>query len=405
MNNHFGNLFLLSYRGFKQFKSSSLVASLSIAIAGGLFLSTLKVKEGAENSFTHSSGGFNAVLGARGSSLQLVLNSIFHLEASPGNLDWEEYELIKSTRGVSEAYPIAVGDNYMGYRLVGTLPDLFLKHEWKTGNNYKIEKGRIFSDSAKEALVGKFVASKLGLKIGDKFHPYHGLTYRESSKHDDIYVVVGILEATGTPADKVIWVPIKGIQHMEGHAQEYLNSVSAVLLNLKGIREPMDLYSKYNRRSNEATLVWPINKTIADFFKRLTWFEKILQWVAYMIGLMSGMLVLAILQNSINERKREFAILRCLGASRSFLVQVVMSQSIIISMLGGLGSLIIYFTTSSLSSYYIREETGVLLEPFHIDLTYVFVFLSIILLGLTSAILPSFSVYRVDINKNLQHAS
>ena len=124
-----------------------------------------------------------------------------------------------------------------------------------------------------------------------------------------------------------------------------------------------------------------------------------------MIGLMSGMLVLAILQNSINERKREFAILRCLGASRSFLVQVVMSQSIIISMLGGLGSLIIYFTTSSLSSYYIREETGVLLEPFHIDLTYVFVFLSIILLGLTSAILPSFSVYRVDINKNLQHAS
>ena len=83
MNNHFGNLFLLSYRGFKQFKSSSLVASLSIAIAGGLFLSTLKVKEGAENSFTHSSGGFNAVLGARGSSLQLVLNSIFHLEASP----------------------------------------------------------------------------------------------------------------------------------------------------------------------------------------------------------------------------------------------------------------------------------------------------------------------------------
>ena len=101
------------------------------------------------------------------------------------------------------------------------------------------------------------MASKLGLKIGDKFHPYHGLTYRESSKHDDIYVVVGILEATGTPADKVIWVPIKGIQHMEGHAQEYLNSVSAVLLNLKGIREPMDLYSKYNRRSNEATLVWP----------------------------------------------------------------------------------------------------------------------------------------------------
>ena len=80
----------MSFRGIRQFLFSSLIASLSIAMAGGLFLSTWKIKEGAQNSFRHSSSGFDAVLGARGSKLQLILNAIFHLEASPGNLDWEQ---------------------------------------------------------------------------------------------------------------------------------------------------------------------------------------------------------------------------------------------------------------------------------------------------------------------------
>ncbi len=402
MKTQFENLLLLSARGIKQFLLSSLVASFSIAIAGGLFLSTWKIKRGAENAFTHSAGGFDAVLGARGSKLQLVLNSIFHIEASAGNLEWEQYELIKDTPGVKEAYPIAVGDNYFGYRLVGTLPSLFFNHEWKKGNKFKLKEGRVFSESAKEALVGQFVASKLGLKVGDTFHPYHGLTFKESSKHDDIYVVVGILNGTGTPADKVIWVPIKGIQHMDGHSSEYANSISAVLLKLKGAAG-ITLSMKYNRQGNQATLAWPIAHTLAEFFKRLAWFEQILKWIAYMIAAMSSFIILAVLRNSMNERKREFAILRCLGASRNFITQVVLGQSLIIAFIGGCGSFIVYFFTSMFASYLIRKETGVMLEPFTLDSNSFYVFLSIIFLGLISGIPPAISAYRVDISKNLQH--
>ena len=288
MKKQFGNLFLLSFRGLKQFMFSSLIASLSIALAGGLFLSTLKIKEGAQKSFKLSSSGFDAVLGARGSKLQLILNAIFHLEDSPGNLDWEQYELIKNNRGVKEAYPLAVGDNYMGFRIVGTVPSLFTEHEWQEDTHYELnDGGRIFSELNKEAVVGSFVSSQLDLKVGDRFHPYHGLTFNEASKHDDIYVVVGILSATGTPADKVIWVPIKGIQHMEGHATEYANSISAVLVKLKGIAAGMELSMKYNRQGNQATLAWPIASTLADFFKRLAWFEEILKAIAYLIALFS----------------------------------------------------------------------------------------------------------------------
>jgi len=406
MMKQFGNLFLLSTRGIKQFLFSSLIASLSIAMAGGLFLSTWKIKEGAQKSFKLSSSGFDAVLGARGSKLQLILNAIFHLEDSPGNLDWEQYELIKSTPGVKEAYPLAVGDNYMGFRIVGTLPSLITEHEWREDTRYELNSGgRVFSELNKEAVVGSFVSSRLGLKVGDTFHPYHGLTFNESSKHDDIYVVVGILSPTGTPADKVIWVPIKGIQHMDGHASEYANSISAVLLKIKGIAAGMELSMKYNRQGNQATLAWPIAPTLASFFKRLVWFEEILKAIAYLIALMSSLIILATLRNSMNERKREFAILRCLGAGRSFVTQVVLGQSLIIALVGALGSFLIYFLTSSLASYFLRNETGVMLEPFTFDLNSWYVFLSIVFLGLVSGIPPAISAYRVDISKNLQHTT
>jgi putative ABC transport system permease protein len=395
-------LFLLCNRGVRQFAFSSFVASLAIAMAGGLFLGTWKIKEGAQEAFNLSSGGFDAVLGARGSKLQLILNAVFHLEASPGNLKWEQYEVLKNTPGVKEAYPLAVGDNFMGYRLVGTLSSLFYDHEWKEGVKYKVQSGgRYFSDNAKEALVGNFVANKLNLKIGDTFNPYHGLTYREDSKHDEIYVVVGILEATGTPSDKVIWIPIKGIQLMEGHASEYATSVSAVLVKLKGAAG-FTLEMKYNKQGNQATFAWPIAATLAQFFDRLVWFEKVLEWIAYLVGLVAGLIILAILRNSLNERKREFAILRCLGASRGFIINVVLGQSLIISMLGALGSLLIYFIMSGVASYFIRDQTGVLLDPFSIDFTFIYVFFVILFLGLISALPPAFLAYRVDISKNLR---
>jgi putative ABC transport system permease protein len=403
--NKFRSFSLLCFRGVKQFGFSSFVASLTIAMAGGLFLGTWKIKEGTQKAFSLSSCGFDGVLGARGSKLQLILNAVFHMEASPGNLDWEQYELIKKTPGVKEAYPLAVGDNFKGYRLVGTESSLFEEHEWKEGIKYEVQSGgRLFSEDKREALVGNFVAKKLGLKIGDRFHPYHGLTYREESKHKEIYVVVGILEATGTPADKVIWIPIKGIQLMEGHDSEYASSVSAVLVKLKGAAG-FALEMKYNKQGNQATFAWPIAATLAEFFDRLVWFEKVLEWIAYLVGCVASLIVLAVLRNSMNERKREFAILRCLGANRRFVTQVVLGQSFIISLAGAIGSLLVYFIMNGIAAHFIREQTGVLLVPFALDLAFFYVFGAIIFLGLMSGLPPAISAYRVDISQNLRQSA
>ena len=401
LNSKLGLIFFLALKGFRQHMFGSLVAAFSIALAGGLLLGTLKIQKQTKASFNNASGGFDAVLGARGSKLQLVLNALFHLDSSPGNLSWEQYELIKKTPGVKEAYPIAVGDNYLGYRLVGTDPQLFYRHEWKKGEKYKLQSGRVFSEMAKEALVGSFVAERLKLKIGDRFQPYHGLNFKEDTQHQDVYVVVGILEATGTPSDKVIWVPIKGIQLMEGHDAEMAQSVSAVLLSLRGATG-FNLEIKYNRQGNQATFAWPVAATLASFFEKMNWFRRVLEVISYVIAVVGILMVSSTMRSSINERKRDFAILRSLGSSRMVVTGVILGHTLIISLLGAVSSIGImqgiWWVTESL----IVEETGVLLGSMGLGLQDFGVLAGVIVTGLFGGLWSAVHVYRSDLARNLQ---
>lgn len=399
-------LLFLAARGLRQYAFSTIAASLCIALAGGLFISTWKIKEESKNAFARSSGGFDAVLGARGSKLQLVLNGLFHLEASPGNLTWEQYQSIKNHRAVKAAYPLAVGDNYMGYRLVGALKEMFVEHEWRMGEKYEVKPGgRIFSEDAKEALVGEFVARKLKLSIGDIFHPYHGLTFKEEARHQDRYVVVGILEATGTPSDKVIWIPLKGIQTMEGHDPKSANEVSTVLLKLKKGRAGLMLDMAYNKQGKVATLAWPVAGILSSFFDRLVWFHRVLEIISILVAFVSAFVILAILHNAMSERRRDFAILRCLGASRLSVTCVVLAQSVLLTLFGILGSFLAYFCIGEIVSSLIREQTGVLLEPFSRSTAFIFVPLFMIMIGLLSGLLPALRAYRVEVSHNLSPRS
>ena len=213
-------------------------------------------------------GGFNAVLGPRGSPIDLILNSMFHMGSSTGLLSWAQYEEIRGIAGVEEAYPIAVGYNYKGYRLVGTLPEMFVEHEWSKGKRYLIkEDGHIFTETGKGALVGDLVARELGLSVGDEFRPYHGLAFDESNRQQETYVVVGLLEATGTPADNVIWVSLQGMQKMEGPDSSAAQSINAVLLSLSG-RAGFALNMKYNKQDSQVTLAWPATTNIKYFLSQ-----------------------------------------------------------------------------------------------------------------------------------------
>jgi len=392
----------------RQHALSTIITALSISLAGGLLMSVWTVKEQARATFTGVNGGFDAVLGARGSKLQLVLNAIFHLEASPGNLAASDYLDIKSNRFVALAIPIAVGDNYHGYRLVGTIPELFQQVEYAPGRHYELEPGgKFFDPTRKEAVVGSFVAQKMGLKIGDQFHPFHGLNFDTNAQHADIFTVVGVLRPSNTPSDRVIWIPLEGIQKMQGHDPKAATDVSAVLVKLKN-SSPMagfQLEQLYNKQGNRLTFAWPIAATIAELFDKIGWFDKVLALVAYLVALVATASILASIYNSMNERRREIAILRALGARRRVIFSVILLEAAAIATLGMIVAFLFYAIIMTGAATVIRNETGIVLDPYKFNPVMLWAPAALITLGALAGVVPAFKAYRTHVAENLAPTS
>ncbi|MEC9123264.1 MAG: FtsX-like permease family protein, partial [Verrucomicrobiota bacterium] len=202
----------------------------------------------------------------------------------------------------------------------------------------------------------------------------------------------------------VIWIPIKGIQQMEGHDPAAAQSVSAVLLSLRGAAG-FQLDMRYNKRGNQATLAWPVAATLASFFERLSWFEEILSLVAFLVAFIGALIIFATLRTVMNEKKREFAILRCLGASRMVVTCVVLSQSLLLAVFGALGSLLAYGCIGFLAARLIREQTGVVMESMSIDLAYHYFLPVVLAIGLMSGLAPALQAYRSSLSDNLSPRS
>lgn len=419
-----GGLFLLVRRSLRQHALSTAVTVLSVALATGLTMSVFAIRRQAQEAFTGGPIGFDAVLGARGSQLQLVLNTVFHLETSPGNIPWAMYKAIAANPGVALAVPYALGDNYEGYRVVGTTEDLFTKFEYSAGRKLTpAGTGRIFESDKREAVLGATVARETGLTVGDTFEPYHGLQYDEgmSKAHDDGYRVVGVLQPSNSPSDRVVWIPIEGLYRMSGHvlrgtgrsytptADEIIpdehREVSAVMLKLVDPQAGIALDQAINRQGRSATLAWPIGRVMADLFGKIGWISNVLALIAWLVVIVTAGSILASIYNTMNERRREFAILRSLGARRSTVFSAIVLEATTITTLGVLAGFLIYSAILTAAMVVIRSQTGVVLDPWRLDPALWTTPLVMIALGALAGLVPAFKAYRTDVAENLHPGS
>jgi putative ABC transport system permease protein len=399
---------LIVIKSLRQHALSTSVTAISISLAGGLLMSVWSVKEQSQATFTGVNAGFDAVLGARGSKLQLVLNAIFHLESSPGNLPWSDFLDLQKNPSVELAVPIAVGDNYHGYRLVGTTLDLFERAEYSPGKRFAtLPGGRIFDPSLREAVVGSFAARKLGLKTGDTFHPFHGLIYDEKNQHSETYLVVGVLKPSNTPADRVIWIPLAGIQKMTGHDPKAASDVSAVLVKLRSgsVMAGFQMDLMYNKQGNRLTFAWPIGRVMTELFDKIGWFDRVLGLISYLAAIVATTSILAGIYNSMNERRREIAILRALGARRATIFAAILLEAASISALGMVIAFGIYAAIVLVVAGVMRAQTGVVLDPFKFNLVMIWAPGALIGLGALAGIVPALKAYRTDIAENLSPLS
>ena len=320
------------------------------------------------------------------------------------------------------AVPYAVGDSYRGYRIVGTTEDLFNKFEYQKGKKLEPKKGgKIFDPRFREAVIGSYVAQKTGLKKGSKFNPSHGTHLESNEEHHEEYTVVGVLEPSNSPNDRVIWVPIEWFYRTEGHilrgwGEEYKpkpnveipdrhKEISAVMIKLKNPASGFLLNKNLSKQSNEITLAWPIGAVMAELFDKVGWVNKILTFIAYIVVAVAVGSILASIYNTMNERRREFAILRALGAKKSTVFSSVVFESTTIAFFGVLVGFLVYALIVGTASYMIRKQTGVVMDVFAYHPILIIAPIAMIVLGAVSGLIPAIKAYSTGVANNLSPLS
>lgn len=376
---------------------SVLLLATSVAIITLLIL----LQEQFEEQFSRNADDIDLVLGAQGSPLQLVLSSVYQVDAPTGNIRYDSAKVWMRHPFVHKAIPLAFGDNYLGYKIVGTTP-LYLD---KFGA--KIAQGEVFKKNM-EVVLGANIAQKLKLKIGDQFYGTHGEA-KEGEKHEEFgYKIVGVALPTGKVIDNLVLCNIESVWQMhENHHETAIDEhekepkeITSVLLKF---RNKMAIMSwprmiSQNTKMQAASPAIEINRLFTLFGVGL----KTLAYLAYGIMLISGISIFIALYNRLKDRKFEFALLRLQGASRLQMFVLVLLESMFLCLVGFChGTIIGRFALVVLSNAS-ENDFKIAFNP--LDMVWNaegVLFLVTILLGVLSALLPAIKAYTMNISKTL----
>ncbi|MFP9098128.1 ABC transporter permease [Flavobacterium sp. RHBU_24] len=402
---------------------SIILLMASVAIITMLIL----LQEQFEKKFSDNIAGTDMVLGAKGSPLQLILSAIYQVDAPTGNINYDEAKMLMHSPMVKEAVPLAFGDNYKGYRIVGTEP-VFLSHY-----NAKIEKGAIFKKDF-DVVVGSEVAQKMNFKVGDTFFGSHGDAAEGEVHESHAYVVTGIAAPSGKVVDNLILCSIPSVWEMhEGHGHEAEpeigeehkdeerkdahwheaheedttggngREITAALITFKGPRAIImwpNLVAM-NGDMQAASPAIEINRLFSLFGIGL----QALQYLALGIMFISGISIFIALYNTLKERKYEFALLRVNGASRVQLLMLVLIESLLLCVTGFVFGTVVGRIGLALLSGSSESAFKMSFNPYEFVWPKEgYLFALTIFVGTLAAVIPAVKAYSLNISKTLANA-
>lgn len=450
------------------FKPLNTVLSLVLLTASVAIISLLiLLQEQFEKQFSSNIDGVDLVLGAQGSPLQLILSSVYHVDAPTGNIDYIEAEVWMKHPFVETAIPLAFGDNYRGFKIVGTTPEYIKKY------TATISQGKVFEKNF-EVVIGSEIAKKLNIKLGDKFFGTHG-DAEEGHVHEEYaYVVVGIASPTGKVIDNLILCTVESVWemhsghdhvgethtedenpphgeeghiHVEGDEHDHVEHVHDENCNhdhdedhdhevsenpahgeeghihKEGDEhdhdEAKEITSVLVKFKNKMGIIsWP--RMIAQNTKMQAALPAIeinrlfslfgiglqaLQYLAYGIMLISGISIFIALYNRLKERKYEFALLRVSGASRIQMLGLVLFESLLLCVVGFIFGTLFGRLALIMISSTTDEQFKMAFNP----MTIIWekegiLFLVTIFVGILAAVIPAVKAYRLNISKTLANA-
>src|SRR3954451_6935674 len=453
----------IAWRNMEQRGLASALTALSMALGVAVMIAVIVVYGVTVRQFEQNAQGYHLIVGGKGGSLQLVLSTVYHIGQPLYPIPYTYYQ--KFLPGgefgdvTKDAIPECLGDSYQSpdgsvFRVVATTPELFEKINYGTNpdgslKSYEFQPGgRNFkSDAFFEGVIGSVVAARSGLKVGDKFQPSHGLSGGNDLHH--AVTIVGVLKPTGTADDRALFMNIEGFYLLPGHAlspagektetegerpkskaeqdaeeeREHeeerelerqleqgtakplppeRREVTSILVLCNNPVGPQYLDFKINKgKGRIAQAVAPAREVGMLMNSILGPLRIVLLVLTVLVVIVAGISILVSMYNSMTERSHDIAVMRALGASRKAVMGIVLAESILLSLGGGLIGILLGHGLIGIASPYVVERTGIALSLLEFDWQELVLIPGLVVLASLVGFLPALSAYRTDVTKSL----
>jgi putative ABC transport system permease protein len=387
---------------------------LAIALSVALFLGVEKVRTGAKASFADTISGTDLIVGARSGSVQLLLYSVFRIGNATNNVTWQSYLDIAARPEVDWIVPISLGDSHRQFRVMGTTLGFFEHYKYRRDRGLQVAEGKLMADLF-ETVIGADVAQALGYQIGDPIVVAHGIASFTEHK-DQPFRVVGILEKTGTPVDRTVIVSLQAIEaiHVDWQSGAKIPGKTtpadqirqmdltpkAVTAALVGVTSPLKTFAlqrRINTYPEEPLLAILPGVALQELWGIVGLAETALLAVSVMVVITALIGLMATLLASLNERRREMAIYRAMGASPRVILGLLVLEALMTTLLGALLGLAMLYLGLWIAQPLVDSAFGLYLPIEPPGLRELGVLAGVIAAGAIVSMLPALRAYRLSL--------
>ncbi len=408
-------IFRLAVQSLKNRKTTAFLTLIMIAISVILLLGVERIKTQTKDNFSNSVSGTDLIVGARSGQVNLLLYSVFHTGNATNNIDWQSVKDINQQPSVAWSIPISLGDSHKGYRVIGTSLDYFKHYKYGQKQSLAFKQGAPF-DALFDVVMGSEVAKKLNYDLKDKIIIAHGLSDKKFTRHDNHpFTITGILAPTGTPVDKGIYVSLAAIEAIhQGFNSPLRNKAStddsdllepaqitALFVGLKSRIQVFSLQRAINQYKQEPLMAIIPSMALHELWQMMTLAEQALFIVSSAVVLAALLGMLTHLLTSLNERRREMAILRAVGARPLHIFALFMLEALFLTSMGIAIGLCALFLLTHLLAPYILNHYGFLFSPVFITSKEIYLLALISLAGFIVGALPAFKAYKQSLSDGM----
>lgn len=384
----------------------------AIALSVALFLGVEKVRTGAKTSFADTISNTDLIVGARSGSVQLLLYSVFRIGNATNNITWETYQDLAARPEVAWAVPLSLGDSHRGYRVMGTTTDYFQRYKFRGGRELAFAEGAVFEDLF-DAVVGADVAAALDYQLGTSIVVSHGLASFVDHA-DKPFRVAGILEKTGTPVDRTVLVSLEAIEaiHVDWSGGGRVGRISAeevrgMVLEPKAITAMMlgttsrlkvfTLQRAINEYPEEPLLAILPGVALQELWEIVGVAETALIGVSAMVIATALLGMAAMIFASLNERRREMAIFRAVGAGPRVIGALLMLEAVLLTAIGIVLGVVLLYAGLYTARPYIDAAYGLYIPIEGLTGREILVLASVLGASAIVSLIPAWRAYALSI--------